>query len=603
VTSGRKRLSTGASINGMDFGWSFDDIGNRRTSTRDAQLAPLNPQLSTYASNSLNQYTSRTVPGAIDVLGTAAADATVLVNGQPAERQGERWYYRQTYANSTIAIWSDVTVAGVRPGAGPGGADAVATGLRHAWLPQTPEVFTHDADGNLTRDGRWNYTWDGENRLITMETRTDILPPAGEFPLSERRRLEFAYDGQGRRISKKVYTWNGSAFTLVSSLLFLYDGFNLIAEMNALNNNAPVRTYVWGLDLSGSLQGAGGVGGLLFANLGSATHAAAFDGNGNVIAYVDMATGAKSATYEYGAFGETLISDGPVAEAMPFRFSTRYTDNETGVIAFPLRPYSPLNGRFLSKDPIEEQGGLNLYGMVGNDAVDRIDPLGLLDGFAPYGFGPIGPINTSGYPSRPYVPGQSYVARADSLLEQVKRVLPSAEGSFSPISWTFLWVPYPGGAWKVEASVEGAIKKCCHSDGGTGLVAVVTVEISTTVGLGYGAGGNQGFKRDRNGRLHDSLGRFAKNPEKGFGGVEGGGAITADLVSCESTLAGSIGIEIGGRAGAVLSVNPFYSRSISFQNKINLDIDYGLRAGVSGYIGAELYLKAFAEGSGTLVIK
>jgi RHS repeat-associated protein len=128
--------------------------------------------------------------------------------------------------------------------------------------------------------------------------------------------------------------------------------------------------------LSGSLQGAGGVGGLLFANLGSATHAAAFDGNGNVIGYVDMATGEKSATYEYGAFGETLIADGVAAEAMPFRFSTKSLDVETGLYYYGYRYYSPIVGRWLSKDPLEEEGGENLYVFVLNDPISLVDPFG-----------------------------------------------------------------------------------------------------------------------------------------------------------------------------------------------------------------------------------
>ncbi|MFZ5494537.1 MAG: phospholipase effector Tle1 domain-containing protein, partial [Verrucomicrobiota bacterium] len=97
----------------------------------------------------------------------------------------------------------------------------------------------------------------------------------------------------------------------------------------------------------------------------------------NVIGLVDMATGAKSATYEYGAFGETLIADGVAAEAMPFRFSTRYTDSETSIVMYPRRPYSALTGRFLCKDPIEEDGGANLYGFVANDPIGNVDVLGL----------------------------------------------------------------------------------------------------------------------------------------------------------------------------------------------------------------------------------
>lgn len=174
----------------------------------------------------------------------------------------------------------------------------------------------------------------------------------------------------------EIPNWNGSAYTLASSTLFLYDGWNLIAELDANSSNAAVRTYAWGLDLSGSLQGAGGVGGLLFANLGSGTHAPAYDGNGNVIGYVDMATGTKSATYEYNAFGEAIIADGPAAGLFPFGFSTKYRDSETGLIDFGLRIYIPPLGRFANHDPIEEQGGANLYAFVVNNPINFVDALG-----------------------------------------------------------------------------------------------------------------------------------------------------------------------------------------------------------------------------------
>jgi RHS repeat-associated protein len=103
----------------------------------------------------------------------------------------------------------------------------------------------------------------------------------------------------------------------------------------------------------------------------------AIDGNGNVIAYVDMATGAKSATYEYGAFGETLIADGVAAEAMPFRFSTKYTDSETGLLYYGYRYYSLSTGRWLGRDSIEENGGRNLYVFIENAPSNFIDPNGL----------------------------------------------------------------------------------------------------------------------------------------------------------------------------------------------------------------------------------
>ncbi len=144
-------------------------------------------------------------------------------------------------------------------------------------------------------------------------------------------------------------------------------------------NNALVRSYTWGLDASGSMQGAGGVGGLLMVNAGSGgVHFPAYDLNGNVIGLVNAANGNISAKYEYGTFGEVFSSVGDMAKVNPFGFSTKYTDNETDLLYYGYRYYSPALGRWLSRDPIEEQGGLNLYGFVNNDPVNKWDKLGML---------------------------------------------------------------------------------------------------------------------------------------------------------------------------------------------------------------------------------
>jgi hypothetical protein len=73
-----------------------------------------------------------------------------------------------------------------------------------------------DLDGNLTSDGRWTYTWDGENRLISMTTR---VPATGELD----RKMEFEYDCMGSRIGKKVYSDTAEA-TLTRQTKFLMMG-------------------------------------------------------------------------------------------------------------------------------------------------------------------------------------------------------------------------------------------------------------------------------------------------------------------------------------------------------------------------------------------
>jgi len=259
---------------------------------------------------------------------------------------------------------------------GPNGEDAVATQTRHSFVPQTPENFTYDADGNLTQDGRWTYAWDAENRLVAMET----LPSVASAFSVLKQKLEFVYDAQGRRVDKKVSTWSGSQWSVVSDSRFLYDGWNLLAEFSVDPSTLTftlTRSYTWGLDLSGSAQGAGGVGGLLAINAGAATYATAYDGNGNLMGLANAADGTLAAEYEYDPFGNVIKSTGPAANACPFGFSTKYTDSETGLAYYGLRYYNPTQGRWLSRDPSEEQGGANLYGFVGNDPQDSVDYFGL----------------------------------------------------------------------------------------------------------------------------------------------------------------------------------------------------------------------------------
>jgi len=155
-----------------------------------------------------------------------------------------------------------------------------------------------------------------------------------------------------------------------------------LAELRAIDN-ALVRSYVWGLELSESLEGAGGVGGLLWVTLHGAsspaagTHFCAYDGNGNIVALTSASDGLATARYEYGPFAEPIRLTGPAAALNPFRFSTKRTCNTTDLVLYEYRAYSPGLGRWPDKDPIGERGGSNLYGFVGNDPIRRCDCHGL----------------------------------------------------------------------------------------------------------------------------------------------------------------------------------------------------------------------------------
>src|SRR5690606_13726660 len=109
------------------------------------------------------------------------------------------------------------------------------------------------------------------------------------------------------------------------------------------------------------------------------TYLPAYDGNGNVAALLNADTGALAAAYEYAAFGEPLRAQtyDPTVADNPWRFSTKFTDVETGLVYYGHRYYEPKNGRFINRDPIEEDGGVNLYGFVANNPLRYLDYLGM----------------------------------------------------------------------------------------------------------------------------------------------------------------------------------------------------------------------------------
>jgi RHS repeat-associated protein len=373
VIGGRKYWSDGTPVAGQQFTYAFDDIGNRQTTASGGDQSGGNLHSATYTANNLNQYSSRTVPAFLNDLGTANSNATVTLwnsDGTFAQAYRHGEYFRNELAvtNGSSALWPTLTNLAVLSNGT--NADIVTNTVGNAFVPKTPEPFAYDADGNLVSNGRWTNHWDAENRLVSMESLTNT-------PAASKRRLTFGYDHQGRRITKSVETWNGATWTIIVSNRFLFDGWNLIAELNA-TNNAVIRSYLWGLDVSGTIRGAGGVGGLMaVSDSVQGVHFVAFDGNGNAAALTRATDGTTSATYEYGAFGEVIRATGPTARVSPFRWSTKYQDDETDLLYYGRRSLNASTGRFLSKDPIEEQGGLNPYTFALNRPLDVLDILGL----------------------------------------------------------------------------------------------------------------------------------------------------------------------------------------------------------------------------------
>lgn len=127
------------------------------------------------------------------------------------------------------------------------------------------------------------------------------------------------------------------------------------------------------LDVSTTLQGAGG---LLMIQDGSAEYFPIYDGARNIVGLYNE-SGGIAAAYEYDAFGRIVNQSGSYAASNPFRFSTKYTDEDTDLVYYGLRYYNPKIGRFINRDPSGEAGGINLNAFVGNNPVNHWDYLGM----------------------------------------------------------------------------------------------------------------------------------------------------------------------------------------------------------------------------------
>ena len=188
---------------------------------------------------------------------------------------------------------------------------------------------TYDADGNLTSNGTWTYSWNGENRLRTATKGTTTI--------------NFTYDYLGRLVKKDDGT---------NTQVYVYDGWHCIATFGLLSSTLTLQTtYLWGLDLSGTLQGAGGVGGLLKEG----ANYVLYDANGNIVQKLN-GTGTAVMNVDYDPFGNiirgTLTGD--------YGFSTKPLIDQIDWYYYGFRYYDPVTGRWPSRDPIEELGANRL---------------------------------------------------------------------------------------------------------------------------------------------------------------------------------------------------------------------------------------------------
>ena len=102
------------------------------------------------------------------------------------------------------------------------------------------------------------------------------------------------------------------------------------------------------------------------------------DGSGSITAFIDNKQNIV-ARYEYDPFGQRIGKWGTLADANRYRFSSKEYDPNSGLYCYGFRFYAPNLQRWLNRDPINEQGGLNLYRFARNNPLRNVDFFGLQD--------------------------------------------------------------------------------------------------------------------------------------------------------------------------------------------------------------------------------
>jgi len=144
--------------------------------------------------------------------------------------------------------------------------------------------------------------------------------------------------------------------------------------------NQILVNFTRGSDLSGKLQQAGGIGGLLARSdrdeRGQKHTYFRSDRAGNVTTLLDSSN-RIAARYLYDPYGNLLSAYGPMADSNLYRYSSKEFHMASGLLAYLHRYYDPNLQRWVNRDPSAETGGTDLYTFVGNQPLSVVDPLGL----------------------------------------------------------------------------------------------------------------------------------------------------------------------------------------------------------------------------------
>ncbi len=324
----QKTQSTGAIF--KRFAYQYDKGGNRTSEQTDNSVT-------SSMFNAVNHLTAQQNGGPMLFQGTVSEYSSVVIKNKtlsdsviaPVDSATNSFqaFVKVSPGNNNIAVIA-TDYSGNNNKAVNNYTIAVGNGINSA--------ISYDNNGNMiaASNPAVTYEWDAADRLVKITKGANIT--------------EFVYDGFSRRVAEKL---NGAII-----MQWLWCGVELCEERNASGGTVTKRFFPQGEQING-------------VNYYFTT-----DHLGSVREMTD-ASGAVKASYDYDPYGRrTKISGSLDAD---FGFTGYYFHAASGLHLALFRAYDAGLGRWLSRDPIEEAGGVNLFSYVLNNPLNKFDRFGL----------------------------------------------------------------------------------------------------------------------------------------------------------------------------------------------------------------------------------